>query len=146
MRMILSLLVLVSLVLGILQFSGIDKLQNPQLIRQLQVHLQDEYRDQSAHRFNQSLEKDSLGKILHRAADLFTTSITLVDTRQSQSILQGGSPDSVIIFARFLVENSSEEPLEVSRYLRFKRVPQNSWIYQGDASVLDFYLKFLPVD
>ena len=146
MRLVLLLFILVSLVLGMLQFAGIDKLENPQLIHQLQIHLQDEYRDQSAQRFNQSLEKDSLGKILHRAADLFTTNITLVDTRQSQSVLQSGSPDSVIIFARFLVENSSEEPLEVSRYLRFKRVLDNSWVYQGDASTLDFYLKFLPVD
>ena len=146
MRLLLTLFILISLLLGVLQFSGIDKLENPHLIAQLRFHLLEEYREQSADRFNQSLEKESLGRIINRAADIFTTNIILVDTRQSQAISLNSSPDSVIIYVRFLVESSSEEPLEVSRYLKFRKIQGNNWVYQGDASVMDFYLKFLPVD
>lgn len=145
MRLISLLLFLSVLILSVLQFSSIAELQDIQLIQSLETQLLDEYREKSADKLNQSFESDSLGKILHRAADIFTTRITLVSTRKSQSLFPGNTPPVIIIYARFLVENTSEEPLQASRYLRFSPLPDGNWQYTGDSEATDFYLNYLKI-
>ena len=146
MRLLLVIFILSTLLLSILQFSGITDLKNPQLIRLTQSQLLEEYREKSADRFNRSIEKEPLGKILHRAADLFTTTLTLVSTRKSQPIYFKNRPARVIIHARFLVENSSEEPLEDERYMVFSLDLNDDWAYIGNTTRQDFYLNFLGID
>lgn len=145
MRFILLILLLIVIALSTLLFSGYTEIRNPQLVKALQSQLLVEYREQSADKFNRSLEEESLGRIFNRAADIFTTSITLISTQKSQQISLG-TPASVIIHARFFVENSSEEPLEAERYLRFTLTQNHDWLYAGPASVNDFYLNFLGLD
>jgi len=145
MRFILLILFLIIIAFGSLLLSGFTDIRNPQLIQALQSQLLVEYREKSADKFNQSLEEESLGRIFNRAADIFTTTVTLITTRKSQQISLG-TPTDVIIHARFFVENSSEEPLEDETYLRFNLNQNHDWIYTGPATANDFYLNFLGLD
>lgn len=145
MRFILLILLIIAIALSTLLFSGYTDIRNPQLVKAIQSQLLVEYREQSADKFNRSLEEESLGRIFNRAADIFTTSVTLISTRKSQKISLG-TPTSVIIHARFFVENSSEEPLEAESYLRFTLNQDHDWIFDGPASANDFYLNFLGLD
>jgi hypothetical protein len=146
MRLLLFIFLIIILLLGSLQFSGITELRELGLIRQVQQQLLEEHRERSTDQFNKSLEQDTLGKILHRAADIFTTSITLVSTRMSQGILAGARKAPVIVYARYLVENSSEEPLQAEKYMRFNYQQDQGWIYTGNATARDYYKNFFSID
>lgn len=147
MRFILFiLLLLISAALGTLQFSDFAQLRDPALIQQVQLQLLEEFREKSTDQFNQSLEKEPIGKILHRAADIFTTRVTLVDTSKSQRFRMGNPPGPIIVYARFLVENSSDEPLETERYLHFRHHPESGWTYYGLTTSREYYKNFLTID
>ncbi|MEJ2212602.1 MAG: hypothetical protein P8Y20_00690 [Gammaproteobacteria bacterium] len=146
MRIIIFLLLLISsAALATLEFTNIARLQNLSLINTLEKHLVEEYRSKTAKDFNQSLDSGSFGQILDRAADMVTTRVTLIATRKSQGINLNNGPVTVIIQARYLVENSSEEPLEKEQYLVFKSDNQQEWTYAGSATLEDFYLNFVRV-
>jgi len=146
MRLLVFLLTVAVLVLGTLQFSGLTELDDPALVRQVQAQLASEYREKSADNFNLSLENESLAKILHRAADLVTTNITLVSTQLSQGIIPGKGGTNVIVDASFLVENSSENPVKQQRYLKFTRFNTEGWQFTGYASGKNFYMNFLSLE
>ena len=146
MRILVFLLLLIaSSALATLEFSNIARLQNLSLINTLQQHLVDQYRTKTAKDFNQSLDSGSFGQIIDRAADLVTTRVTLISARKSQGINLNNGPVTVIIQARYLVENSSEEPLENEQFLVFKSDNQQDWTFAGNAELEDFYLNFVRV-
>ena len=121
-------------------------MNDPALINQVHANLIEEFREKSADQFNKSLENESFGKILNRAAGIFTTNVTLVNTSKSRGLKLSPGPLKVVVHARFLVESSSEEPLETERYLNFSHMEDKSWIYTGRATRRDYYLNFLAID
>jgi len=144
MRILLLLITLIAISLATLQFSGITDLDDPKLIREVQSQLLEEYREQSASSFSESLKNDSLGKIINQAANLITTQVTLFSTQQSQSLFSDMVRNPVtIVHAQYLVENSSEEPLEDQSYLKFSKQNFNNWTYVGKSNATEFYLNFL---
>lgn len=145
-RFLLFVFILLTVALATLQFSRIARLEDPALVQLIQDQLLDEFRELSADKFNQSLEKDSFGKILNRAADIFTTRITLLDTAQSRGIKLNPGSRNTVIYTRFLVENSSEEPIEVERYMRYSQLPDGTWEYMGLSDLTDYYINFLTID
>ncbi len=146
MRILIFLLLLItSSALAMLEFTNVARLQNLSLINTLEQHLVEQYRSKTAKDFNQSLDSGSFGQILDKAADMVTTRVTLISARKSQGINLNNGPVTVIIQARYLVENSSEEPLESEQYLVFKSDDQQEWTYAGTASMEDFYLNFVRV-
>lgn len=132
--------------LATLQFSERYQLQDPQLASLIHSLLLEDYRDQSADQFSQSLENESLGRILHRAADVFTTRVMLLDTTVSRGLELQPGPREQIVHVRFLVQKSSEAPLQSTRYLRFSRSSDNQWLFTGSASAVDYWRKFLALD
>ena len=146
MRILLFLFTLIIMALATLQFSSFTQLNDPELIKHVQSYLLDEYREKSADQFNQSLENDSFGKILNRAADIFTTRVTMLNTSKSRGLKLKPGPLKGVVHVRFLVENSSEEPLETERYMNFLRLEDKSWAYTGPTSRRDYYLNFLSID
>lgn len=143
MRALLTLFLLLSVViLSMLQFSSIAQLNDPRLISQLQTQLLEKHVEQSADNFNRSLSTETLGKILHRAADLITTRVTLLNTQKSHNLINPDTEKLTIVHARYLIENTSEEPLEETGYLAFSQDAENNWIYRGQSNAQDFYLNF----
>lgn len=146
MRILVFLILLIaSSALATLEFTNVARLQNLSLINALELHLVEQYRSKTAKDFNQSLDSGSFGQILDRAADMVTTRVTLISARKSQGINLNNGPITVIIQSRYLVENSSEEPLESEQYLVFKSDNQQDWTYAGNAKMEDFYLNFVRV-
>lgn len=147
MRMLLIILLLpANILFGMIEFGQYTRLGDATLIDALRHHLSSEYREKTADDFDRALSRESLGTILNRAADLITTRITLVATRQSSGVnLSGNSPGEVIVHARYLVENTSEEPFANERYLRFTRSETMPWQFAGDATRGDFYLNLMKI-
>ncbi|MGD2117499.1 MAG: hypothetical protein PVG66_04010 [Chromatiales bacterium] len=139
------LVILLAAFIGVEHFALRD-LDNAELIHQTHEQILSDLRQQSMDSLNKSIENDSLGKIVSRAANVLTTDITLIGLKSSQSLLQQQQAPETIIQARFLVENSNEQASVQQRYLRFQQDAKQQWIFAGDTTIKDFYMNLLRND
>jgi hypothetical protein len=143
MRFLLFLFTLVIAVLAMLEFSPLTHLNNHYLLKSVDQQLVSEYRKKTSDDFNIALNRESLGQIINKVADMVTTRITLISSRKSSGIPVGRSKSKVIVHTRFLVENASEEPLEAERFMIFTSNDKVNWRYVGESNLPDFYLNLV---
>ena len=133
------------LLLSLMQFTSLTRVDDFRLVKAIQSELASQYRKETAQNFNQSLDTESLGRIFNRMADLVTTQVTLITTSKSQGINLHSPTPRVIVKAHYVVENTSEEPLESSRYLKFSTDTAGEWVYDGTATESEFYLHLFSI-
>lgn len=145
MRILLFLFTLAIAALAALEFTPLTHLNNHYLLKSVDQQLVSEYRKKTSDEFNIALDKESLGKIFNKVADMVTTRVTLISSRKSSGIPLGRKKNKVIVHTRFLVENASEEPLESERYMIFTSNDNVNWRYVGESNAQNFYLNLVKV-
>ncbi len=144
MRIILgTIFILTAVLAGYLQFSGVRIIDNPALAQTVNEHLLEVHREDLANSLNQSLEKESFGNIISRAADLITTQITTVFLEKSQLLASQQGNANVIVHVVYFVEKTSGDPQRYEAWLKFTRTGDNQWAYRYNSTRVDFYLNYL---
>ncbi len=144
MRILLAIIFILALsVVSYLQFSDITKVKDATLVDAVTQHLIKSHRQNSAESFNQSLETESFGQILNRAADLLTTKVNIVQMKKSEALLGNPINRHVIIDVSYFLEQTSAEPDNRQAFLTFTAVGKERWIYRHNSTELDFYLNYL---
>ena len=144
MRILLAFLLVISIsAVGYLEFSSISDMDDLSLVGAVNEHLLEVNREQSAASFNQSLENESFGNILNRAADLLTTRVAIISMRKSEAIWARQSNRNVIVDVSYALEKTSSDTQQLQNYLLFTSVGPNQWVYRHNSSKTDFYLNYL---
>lgn len=144
MKLIFTLVLLLALgTVSYLHFSDIRQVKDPSLVKAVNQHLLETHREDLAQSFNRSLENESFGKILNRAADLIATSITIVTMEKSQLPVSSQLSPNIIVQVSYFVEKTSE-PAEWHRdFLKFTLTGPDQWTYRHNSTEADYYLNFL---
>jgi hypothetical protein len=126
-----------------LHFSDIRQIKDPSLVKAVNEHLLETHREDLAQSFNRSLENESFGRILNRAADLIATSISIISMEKSQLPVSSQLNPNVIVQVSYFVAKTSE-PAELQHvFLKFTLTGPGQWTYRHNSTEADYYLNFL---
>lgn len=143
-RLFFLLFLLLALGAGYYRHSAVARVEDPELIEQVQQQLDRELNSGGFKEMVRSFERGNLGQMTAQAFSLIQQRVVVLELKRASPLLAWGNREEAVIRAKFNVEENDKLLAQDVRYLRFQHTLSDGWRYRGSASESEFYRAYLP--